>query len=136
MRYDGPFEVIRKLSPVTYQLRLPASYGIHPILNIAHLKEYKSSPPALGDRPTKRLNRQDFNELPEFEVEAIVGERLRKTRAGRRTREFKVHFTGYGPEFDKWLPPRNLRNAPELLAHWQATKSSKNTKDHEVDTVA
>ena len=136
MRYDGAFEVIRKLSPVTYQLRLPASYGIHPILNIAHLEEYKSSPPALGDRPTKRLNRQDFNELPEFEVEAIVGERLRKTRAGRRTREFKVRFTGYGPEFDEWLPPRNLRNAPELLAHWQATKSSKNTKDHEVDTVA
>ena len=133
MRYDGPFEIIRKLSPVTYQLRLPASYGIHPVLNIAHLEEYKSSPSSLGERPTKRLNRQDFNELPEFEVEAIIGERLRKTRAGRRTREFKVRFTGYGPEFDEWLPPRNLRNAPELLAHWQATKNSSTTKKHEAD---
>ena len=134
MRYDGPFEIIRKLSPVTYQLRLPASYGLHPILNIAHLEEYKPSPDFLGNRPTKRLNRQDFNELPEFEVEAIIGERLRKTRTGRRTKEFKVRFTGYGPEFDEWLPPRNLRNAPELLAHWQATKSSKNTKRHEADS--
>jgi hypothetical protein len=44
MKYDGPFEIIRKLSPVTYQLRLPVSYGIHPILNIAHLEEYKKSP--------------------------------------------------------------------------------------------
>jgi hypothetical protein len=134
MRYDGPFEIIRKLSPVTYQLRLPASYGIHPILNIAHLEGYKQSPEFLGDRPTKRLNRQDFNELPEFEVEAIVGERLRKTRTGRRAREFKVRFTGYGPESDEWLPPRNLRNAPELLAHWQATKSSNSTKRHEADS--
>jgi len=41
MRYDRPFEIIHKLSPVTYQLRLLASYGIHPILNIAHLEEYK-----------------------------------------------------------------------------------------------
>ena len=85
MRYDGPFEIIRKLSPVTYQLRLPASYGLHPILNIAHLKEYKQSPESLGNQPTKCLNRQDFNKLPEFEVDAIVGERLRKTRAGRCT---------------------------------------------------
>ena len=53
MRHDGRFEVIRKLSPVTYQLCLLASYGIHPILNITHLEEYKSLPPALGDCPTK-----------------------------------------------------------------------------------
>jgi len=83
MRYDGPFEIIQKLSPVTYQLRLLASYGIHPILNIAHLEEYKLSPSSLGDRPSKQLNRQDFNKLPEFEAEAIIGEWLRKTKKGR-----------------------------------------------------
>jgi len=82
MRYDRPFEIIQKLSLVTYQLWLPASYGLHPVLNIAHLEEYKLSPSSLGDRPTKRLNRQDFDELPEFEAEAIVGERLHKTRKG------------------------------------------------------
>ena len=136
MRYDGPFEVIRKLSPVTYQLHLLASYRLHPILNIAHLEEYKLLPENFGTRPTKRLNRQDFNELPEFEVEAIIGERLCKTRAGRWTKEFKVRFTGYSPEFDEWLPPRNLRNAPELLASWQATKSSRNTKEHKANIPA
>ncbi|KAK0207744.1 hypothetical protein IW262DRAFT_1233116, partial [Armillaria fumosa] len=34
MQYDRPFEIIQKINPVTYQLRLLASYGIHPILNI------------------------------------------------------------------------------------------------------
>ena len=136
MRYNGPFEIIHKLSPVTYQLRLPASYGIHPILNIAHLEEYTQSPDSLGNRPTKHLNHEDFNDLPEFEVEAIIGERLRKIRAGRRTREFKVRFASYGPEFDEWLPPRNLRNAPELLAHWQATKNLSRTKENEADIPA
>jgi len=32
MKYDGPFEVIQKLSPVSYRLQMPASYGIHPII--------------------------------------------------------------------------------------------------------
>jgi hypothetical protein len=57
IKYDGPFEVNRKLSPVTYQLRMPASYGIHPVLNIAHLEAYSQSPKEFGERPTKGLMR-------------------------------------------------------------------------------
>ncbi len=48
MQYDGPSEIIWKISPVTYQLRLPASYRTHPILNIAHLERYSTSPPEFG----------------------------------------------------------------------------------------
>jgi len=40
---------------------------------------------------------------------------------------------GYGPEFDEWLLPRNLRNAPELLVQWQVTKDTNSTKKHEAD---
>jgi hypothetical protein len=43
-RYDRPFEVMMKLSPVTYRIRLPSSYRIHPIINIAHLEPYHHSP--------------------------------------------------------------------------------------------
>jgi len=49
MKYDGPFEVIQKLSPVSYQLQMLASYGIHPIINIAHLEKYKPSPAEFGN---------------------------------------------------------------------------------------
>ena len=71
MKYDGPFEIIHKLSPDSYRLRMPSSYGIHPILNIAHLEKYQSSPAEFGERPIKNLNREDFNELPEYKVERI-----------------------------------------------------------------
>ncbi len=122
MKYDGPFEVIRKLSPVTYQLRLPISYGIHPIINIAHLERYQLSPPELGMRPTKHLNREDFEELRETEVECIVNERLRKGRKGRKIREYKVRFLGFGPEHDEWLTKPMLRNAPEVLLQWEQNR--------------
>ena len=119
MKYDGPFEIIRKLSPVTYQIRLPASYGMHPILNIAHLEKYVKSPDALGDRPTHRLGREDFDIHEEWEVECIVNERLRKTGKGRKVREFKTRFKGFGPNYDKWLTKAMLRNAPEVLLQWE-----------------
>jgi hypothetical protein len=42
-KYDGPFEILQKLGPATYRLRMPASYDTHPVLNIAHLEAYASS---------------------------------------------------------------------------------------------
>ena len=80
MRYDGPFEILHKLSPVTYQLQMPVSYGINPIINIAHLEKYVSSPSEFGERPVKEMNRQDFNALPEEEIERIVAKRAWQTK--------------------------------------------------------
>ncbi|RDB20147.1 hypothetical protein Hypma_012728 [Hypsizygus marmoreus] len=122
MRYDGPFEILRKISPVTYQLRMPASYGTHPIINIAHLESYALSPPEFGDRPRKRLNHADFEEEPEYEVEAIVSERYRRVAKGRRVKEYKTRFEGYGPESDEWLPASHLKNAPAVLKAWNDHK--------------
>jgi hypothetical protein len=49
MKYDGPFEIIQKLSVVSYRLRMPEFYGIHRILNIAHLEKYQPSPTEFGN---------------------------------------------------------------------------------------
>lgn len=118
MKYDGPFEIIRKLSPVTYQLRLPVSYGLHPVLNIAHLESYRKSPADLDtDRPSKSLNRDDFDAKPEVGIERILAERWRKIH-GRRIQQFKVRWEGFGPEDDEWLTKRALRNAPAILEDW------------------
>ncbi|QRW27785.1 Retrovirus-related Pol polyprotein from transposon [Rhizoctonia solani] len=78
MRYEGPFEVMESISPVAYRIRLPASYRIHPIINIAHLESYKASPPEFGSRPTQNIPREDFQQMPEYEVERIVEERTIK----------------------------------------------------------
>ncbi|TFY69430.1 hypothetical protein EVJ58_g442 [Rhodofomes roseus] len=121
MKYDGPFEVIDKVSSVAYRIRLPESYGMHPVINIAHLEQYNASPAEFGNRPIKRLNRLDFNELPEYEVDCIVNERRRKVN-GRRRLEYRVRWVGYGPESDEWLPEGRLRNAPEVVKEWKQRK--------------
>ena len=65
---------MKKLSPVSYRLKMPASYGIHPVLNIDHLEKYQASPTEFGVWPQKSLNHEDFDELPEYEVDKIVAE--------------------------------------------------------------
>ena len=128
MKYDGPFEILQKLSPITYRLRMPASYGLHPVLNIAHLEKYSSSDPSFGSRPSKNLARADFRELPEYEVECIVGERWRKARYGRRVQELLTRFVGYDSTYDEWLSRHQLRNALEILRDWDRLKSTRSKR--------
>ncbi len=89
MKYDRPFEILRKLSPVTYHLWLPTLYGIHLIINIAHLEKYMPSDPKWGIQPKQSLNWHDFEVLEEVEVECIVNERMRKTKKGRKYRNLR-----------------------------------------------
>ena len=119
MKYDGAFEIIQKLSAVSYRLQMPQSYGIHPVLNnIAHLERYQPSPAEFGNQPTKSLNCADFNELPEYEVEMIIADRRKKSRKGRYVMEYLTRFKRYNANSDEWLNSRQLRNAPEILEMW------------------
>src|SRR6267154_6015485 len=128
MKYDAPFEVIQKLSAVSYRLGMPESYGIHPILNIAHLEKYQPSPAKFGNQPTKSLNRADFDKLPEYEVNKIIAEHRKKGRNGQRIIQYLTRFQGYTEDSDKWLNQKQLRDAPKILE--ACRKSQKGVMPH------
>ena len=89
-----------------YRLKLPASYNMHPVINIEHLRKYERSA-RFADHtllPDMRVTPHE----EEYEVEKIIGVRFNKSR---RRREFLVRWKGYGPEHDTFEPERNLRNA-------------------------
>ena len=100
---------------------MPASYGIHPVLNIAHFEKYQTSPPEFGARPQKSLNWEDFDELPEYEVDKIVAEHRKKGRSGRQVLQYLTRFKGYSEEYDEWLTDNQLRNTPKPLATHSVT---------------
>lgn len=127
-RYEGPFEIIKKISAVAYRLRMPASYGMHPVLNIEHLEKYQESPGEFGERPQLKTGRLSFDALPEYEVDRIVAERMRKGRNGRKIPIYHLQYTNYGPEGDTWETRQNLKNAPEVLREWEKFKELQKKK--------
>ena len=40
-KHLGPFTIIKKISPVTYQLQLPTHMNIHPVYHVDLLTPYK-----------------------------------------------------------------------------------------------
>ena len=74
-RFNGPFEVTEQVSPVAYHIQLSHSYGIHPVLSIAHLEPYRAD---VGNhwKDLKRI-RED---LKEHKVEEIVEQRRERHR--------------------------------------------------------
>jgi len=119
-RFEGPFEVIDKLSDITYQLRIPHEYDIHPVISIAHLEKYTNSPKEFGERNKLEPLRQKQKVTEEFEILEIVKERRTKKR-GRNYKEYQCNWKGYGVT-EEWIPERNLRNAQELLREWRNKK--------------
>ena len=101
MKYNGPFEIIQKLSPVSYPLWMPESYDIHPIFNIAQLERYQPSPSKFSNWPTKSLNQEDFDKLPEYGVKIIIAEHYKKGRNGWRIIQYLTRFKGYLADNDK-----------------------------------
>jgi hypothetical protein len=116
-RWIGPFEVIQEINPKVYRLRMSSKYPGLPIFNVDHFKYYKESPKHLSPRSIMLETRLKKPEKQEFVVEKIIAHRFEKKGS---VVKYLVRWEGYGPQFDTWEPRQNLRNAPRILAEYQA----------------
>ena len=117
-QFDGPFEVLAKVSATAYRLRLPALFQGHPVINIAHLEPYYQIKETSVIRPKINSQRQTIEDLVEFEVERIIDSKIVQARNGRREQKYCVRWRGYDPKFDTWETQQNLKNAPEVLRNF------------------
>ena len=40
---EGPFEIVKVIGPVTYRLKLPSTWKIHPVFHATLLRQYKET---------------------------------------------------------------------------------------------
>ena len=125
-RFIGPYRVKRVVNANAYELELPASLKIHPVINISHLKEYRDGVRAFPDRPV-RLTRPepeaiDDNGAPEWLVERLLDHRKIK-RGARLIDQYLVEWKGYPICEATWEPIENLTGSMELVTEFNTQRN-------------
>ncbi len=105
----GPFEITKEISPVAYQLCLPAAWNIHNIFHASLLSPYhemNTHGPNYSRPPPDLIKGEE-----EYEVERIINHRC----TGRaRTLQYLIKWIGY-PEADNTWEPADQIHAPQLI---------------------
>jgi len=117
-RYVGPYRVKRVVNANAYELELPASLKIHPVINISHLKEYRDGVLAFPDRPVPLTRPEpealDDNGAPEWQVDRLLDHR-KVRRGARQIDQYLVEWKGYPISEATWEPIEHLTGAIELV---------------------
>ena len=108
---EGPFEIIEVMGPVTFKLKLPKQWKIHPVFHANLLTPYRTTKEHGPDyiRPPPDIIEGE----EEYEVEAILNHRIRGQRNKRY--EYFLAWKGQDATENSWEPESNLKHAPDLL---------------------
>jgi hypothetical protein len=131
-----PLTIKRKVSHLAYELDIPLSWRIHPVISIAHLTPAPN--PEDNPDPFNRIQpppgplEYDTDDTSNAEGEVYELERLvehkkvKGRKGGRDTYKYLVRWKGYGAEEDVWKKESDLRHAPKLMEdYWKKQKTTK-----------
>jgi len=102
------------MGPITYHLKLPDQWRIHPVFHASLLSPYQETEthgPNFLQPPPDLIEREE-----EYEVEAIIAHRKREK--GHR---YLVKWTSYPSSDNSWQSSDDLKGAPEILEEYNLT---------------
>jgi len=109
----GSFKIIKKISPVSYQLELPNNLKIHSVIHVSELEPYYKDNFGRKQEPPPPIS---INEEEEFEVEEILDVRKHYGKT-----QYLIKWKGYPLSDASWEPKSNL-NCPELIKKFNENK--------------
>ena len=107
-RRQGPYPVVRKISPLAYELDLPLGVKIHPVVSIVYLSRYRAYEDPFGRIPPPpgpiehgsnidtETSSDDEKQSKHWKLKRIV---VHKTRRGQT--QYLMRWKGYGPQKNK-----------------------------------
>lgn len=125
---EGPFIISDVLGPLTYRLKLPTSWTMHPVFHAALLSPYKQTAvhgPAYAEPPPELVKGED-----EWEVEAIL--RHRKYRGGKV--RYLVKWKEYPTSENSWKKEEDLEHSKQLIHAYKRQNDLEVTSDTDSDS--
>jgi hypothetical protein len=118
-RRYGLFAIIKVLSPVVYQLKLPSSWKIFNTFHASLLSPYRETDqhgPNYLEPPPDLIDGQE-----EYEVEEILDQ---CTYGWGKKKQYLIKWKGYSPTHNSWEYATDVR-APDLVARFTQQRKSK-----------
>ena len=116
-KLHGLFEIEKNIGPVTFKLKLPPMWKIHPVFHASLITPYKET---IAHGPNYEQPPPDLIEgKEEYEVEEI----LDKRKQGHGF-QYLVKWKGYPNSSNKWITRTNLGNAKELVEVYDSRHST------------
>ena len=120
-KYDGPFEVLKRVGQVAYRLKLPDRLKLHLTFHVSFLKSYH------GDLDTARVQRQRAPPLviKEFDqqVEQILDHRTMGTSWKNRRTNYLVKWKGKKISEASWERDTTLWQFEKQVQEYLQNKS-------------
>ncbi|XP_070029703.1 uncharacterized protein [Nicotiana sylvestris] len=104
-RYIGPFEILKRIGDVAYELAMPPNLsGVHPVFHVSMLRKYIGDPSHILDFSTVQL---DSNLTYDVEPLAILDRQVRKLRS-KNIASVKVQWRGQPVGEATWETEREI----------------------------
>ncbi|MCO5601606.1 hypothetical protein L7F22_055729 [Adiantum nelumboides] len=111
-RYYGPFQILKSINEMAYQLKFPNHWLIHNAFHVILLKPYKGEPPSeakMEDPPEV----EDQEEV--LQPESILRHEDKVLRHGKTIRRYLSKFKNYPFEDARWMQGIQLKDRMHVV---------------------
>ena len=121
-RFDGPYTITKiDKAHSTVTLDLPRSPDVFPVFHTSEVMPFIENDETLfPSRAQHTPEPVNVNDNLEYFVDKILDEKKSRGRGGTK---FLVRWVGQGPEYDLWIPQKELEDC-EALDVWLASKAT------------
>ncbi|MCO5568036.1 hypothetical protein L7F22_021732 [Adiantum nelumboides] len=111
-RYYGPFQILKPINEMVYQLKLPNHWLIHNAFHVSLLKPYKGEPPseAIMEDPPEVEDQEEV-----LQPESILRHEDKVLRHGKTIRRYLIKFKNYPFEDARWMQGIQLKDSMHLV---------------------
>ncbi|MCO5550733.1 hypothetical protein L7F22_004224 [Adiantum nelumboides] len=111
-RYYGPFQILKPINEMAYQLKLPNHWLIHNAFYVSLLKPYKGEPPseAIMEDPPEVEDQEEV-----LQPKCILRHEDKVLRHGKTIRRYLIKFKNYPFEDARWMQGIQLKDSMHLV---------------------
>ncbi|MCO5576212.1 hypothetical protein L7F22_030020 [Adiantum nelumboides] len=111
-RYYGPFQILKPINEMAYQLKLPKHWLIRNAFHVSLLKPYKGEPPkeTIMEDPPKVEGQEEV-----LQPESVLRHEDKVSRNGKIIRRYLIKFKNYPFEDAKWMQGTQLKDSLHLV---------------------